>query len=251
MKIALLGDVHANLPALDTVLTHASKQAVDQILNIGDFVGYGAYPDEVVKRLRDVGAVSIIGNYDLKVLKFPKKNKKWRKTKMHLKWLAFKWSYENLSKESRQYLRSLPEEQWLYASSKHILLTHGSPASNQDHLTSATPDARLRELTAIAASKWGNQVADVIVCGHSHYEFARKVDETWFINTGSVGRPDDGDPRACYAILQIGRKTIQVDHFRLDYDLASAVAAIHDRGLPEAFAKMLLQGQNLNAVFEN
>ena len=76
MRIALLGDVHANLPALDAVLADAKKRGVDQIWNIGDFVGYGAYPDEVVKRLRNEGAISIIGNYDLKVLKFPKKNKK-------------------------------------------------------------------------------------------------------------------------------------------------------------------------------
>jgi len=103
-------------------------------------------------------------------------------------------------------------------------------------------------LTVIAASQWDDTTADVIVCGHSHREFARQVDETWFINTGSVGRPDDGDPRACYAVLQIGDGTFQIDHFRLEYDLASAVAAIHDRGLPEAFAQMLIQGRNLDAV---
>jgi len=248
MKIALLGDVHANLPALDAVLAHARKRGVDQIWNIGDFVGYGAHPDEVVKRLRKVGAISIIGNYDLKVLKFPKKNDKWRKTKMHLKWFAFKWAYENLSKQSRQYLRTLPEELWLYTGGKHFLLTHGSPVSNQDHLTAATPDARLRELTVIAASQWDNKIVDAIICGHSHYEFARQVGETWFINTGSVGRPDDGDPRACYAVLQIGGNTLQVDHFRLEYNLTAAVAAIHERGLPEAFAQMLIQGRNLDMV---
>ena len=248
MKIALLGDVHANLPALDAVLAHAKNRGVDQIWNIGDFVGYGATPDEVVIRLRKEGAISIIGNYDLKVLKFPRKNDKWRRTKMHQKWFAFKWAYENLSKQSRQYLQSLPKELWLYTSGKYILLTHGSPASNQDHLTPATTDVRLRELTVIAASQWDDTTADVIVCGHSHRELARQVDETWCINTGSVGRPDDGDPRACYAVLQIGDGTFQIDHFRLEYDLASAVAAIHDRGLPEAFAQMLIQGRNLDAV---
>jgi putative phosphoesterase len=248
MRIALLGDVHANLPALDAVLAHAKKRGVDQIWNIGDFVGYGATPDEVVKRLRKEGAISIIGNYDLKVLKFPRKNAKWRRTKIHQKWWAFKWAYENLSKKSLQYLRTLPKELWLYTSGKHVLLTHGSPASNQEHLTSDTPDARLRELTAIAALQWDNKVADVIVCGHSHREFDRLVSNTWFINTGSVGRPDDGDPRACYAVLQIDGNTIHVDHFRLEYDLTAAVAAIHDRGLPEAFAQMLIQGRNLDTV---
>jgi putative phosphoesterase len=248
MKIALLGDVHANLPALDAVLADAKMRGVDQIWNIGDFVGYGAYPDEVVKRLRNEGAISIVGNYDLKVLKFPKKNKKWRSTKMHHKWLAFKWAYESLSKKSRKYLRTLPEELWLYTSGKYFLLTHGSPASNQDHLTPDTPDARLRELITITTSQWDNKVADVIVCGHSHREFSRQVDDSWFINTGSVGRPDDGDPRTCYAVLQVGDDTFQIDHFRLDYDLAAAVAAIHDRGLPEAFAQMLIQGRDLNTV---
>jgi putative phosphoesterase len=248
MNIALLGDVHANLPALDAVLADVKKRGVDQIWNIGDFIGYGAYPDEVVKRLRKEGVISIIGNYDLKVLKFPKKNKKWQKSKTQQKWRAFKWAYENLSKSSRQYLQKLPKELWLYTSSKYILLTHGSPASNEEHLTPDTPDARLRELSAFSASQWEGTNPDVIICGHSHREFARQVDNTWFINTGSVGRPDDGDPRACYALLQIGKGSFQVNHYRLEYDLAAAVAAIRARNLPEAFAQMLIQGRDLNTV---
>ena len=110
MKIALIGDVHANLPALEAVLAHAHQQGVEAIWNLGDFLGYGAFPDEVVVRLRAEGALSIIGNYDLKVLKFPKRKEKWDKSKHPQKYLAFQWAYEHLSKESRKYLRSLPEE---------------------------------------------------------------------------------------------------------------------------------------------
>lgn len=247
MKVALLGDVHANLPALDAVLAHARQHGVDGIWNIGDFVGYGAFPDEVVERLRQEGAISIAGNYDLKVLKYPKKKDKWRETKMPPKRIAFKWAYKNLSKSHRKYLRSLPQEMRLHVGGKHILLTHGSPASNEEHLTPNTPEEHLRELAQTTGTKNVTKAA-VIICGHSHQPFARQVDNTWFINTGSVGRPDDGDPRACYAILQIREDIFQVDHFRLDYDLEKAVAAIRELDLPEAFAQMLMQGRDLDSV---
>ncbi|HZD57947.1 MAG TPA: metallophosphoesterase family protein [Anaerolineales bacterium] len=250
MKLALIGDVHANLPALEVVLDHARQQEVEAIWNIGDFVGYGAFPDEVVKRLIKEKAISIIGNYDLKVLKYPKKKKKWRKSKMPQKWFAFKWAYENLSKKSRKYLLSLPEEIRLIEGGKHILLTHGSPASNEEHLTPDTPEQRLRELARMTASE-NIPKADVIICGHSHREFVRQVEATWFINTGSVGRPDDGDPRACYATLQLDHQGMRAKHYRLKYDVDRAVVAIREKGLPEVFAQMLIQGRDLETVLDN
>jgi putative phosphoesterase len=228
MKVALIGDVHANLPALEAVLAHAR-------------VGYGAFPDEVVDRLRREGVLSIVGNYDLKVLKFKKKRDKWRTSKRPEKWLAFKWAYENLSKGSRKYLRSLPREIRMEVAGKRILLTHGSPASNKEHLTPYTSEQRLHDLARMA-----NVV--VIVCGHSHQPFTRHVDDVWFVNTGSVGRPDDGDPRAAYAILRLEPEPFQVRHYRLEYNVTRAVAAIRKHQLPEAFAQMMLQGRNLDLV---
>jgi len=241
VKVALIGDVHANLPALEAVLAHARQHDVEAIWNVGDFVGYGAFPDEVVERLRQENALSIVGNYDLKALKFKKKKKKWRKSKQPEKFLAFQWAHDNLSEKSRKYLRSLPQEIRLQAEGRRILLTHGSPTSNEEHLTPSTPEERLRELAHKAN-------VDVIICGHSHQPFARKVDGVWFINTGSVGRPDDGDPRACYAILQIKPQCFQVCHYRVAYDVERAVAAIRARKLPEAFAQMALQGHGLDVV---
>ena len=243
MKIALIGDVHANLSALEAVLTHAHEQGVEAIWNVGDFVGYGAFPDEVVQRLRKENALSIVGNYDLKVLQFKQKKKKWRKKKQPDKYLAFEWAYENLSKKSRKYLRFLSQEIRMKVKGKRVLLTHGSPASDEEPLTPDTPEKRLRELAQTAK-------ADVIICGHSHRPFAREVDGVWFINTGSVGRPDDGDPRACYAVLEIDSKRIQVRHHRVEYDVERAVAAIREHKLPEAFAQMTLQGRNLDVVLE-
>ena len=241
MKVALIVDVHANLPALEAVLAHAREAHVLEIWHIGDFVGYGAFPDEVEDRLRHEDVLSIVGNYDLKVLKFKKKRDKWRTSKRPEKWLAFKWAYENLSKGSRKYLRSLPREIRIEVAGKRILLTHGSPASNEEHLTLDTSEQRLRDLARVAN-------VDVIVCGHSHRPFMRQVDDVCFINTGSVGRPDDGDPRAAYAILHIKPGLLQVRHYRLEYDVTRAVAAIRKHQLPEAFAQMMLQGRNLDVV---
>jgi putative phosphoesterase len=250
-RIALLGDVHANLPALEAVLAHARRQGVEAVWNTGDFVGYGAFPDQVVQLLRRRGALSIIGNYDLKVLKFRRKRDRWRQSKHPLKFFAFQWASEQLSKKSRKYLRALPQELRLEAAGKQVLLTHGSPASNEEALTPNTPQARLRELARLAQ-------ADLVVCGHSHQPFAREIDgalfdkahSVWFINTGSVGRPDDGDPRACYAILSLEPGHFQVQHYRLEYDVERAVAEIRAQGLPEAFAQMMLQGRPLDMVLD-
>ncbi len=243
MKVALIGDVHANLPALEAVLEDAHQRGVEAIWNVGDFVGYGAFPDQVVQRLQQEEALSIIGNYDLKTLQVKKKKKKWEDNKTPEKWLAFKWAYDNLSKESRDYLRSLPEEIRLEEAGKRILLIHGSPDSNKEHLTPDTPEERLLELAKMAE-------ADIIVCGHSHQPFKREIEGVWFINTGSVGRPDDGDPRACYAIMQLEPQSFELDHYRIEYDVERAAAAIREVGLPETFAQMVLQGRNLDAIVE-
>ncbi len=242
----MIGDVHANLPALEAVLDQAHEQEVEAIWNVGDFVGYGSFPNQVIERLRDEEVVSIAGNYDLKVLKFKKKRKKWRRKKQSQKFLAFQWTRDVLVKKNRKYLGSLPEERELQIQGLRILLTHGSPASEKEHLTPDTPEERLRELASMVE-------ADVVICGHSHLPFARHVNGVHFINTGSVGRPDDSDPRACYAVLQVGHasgRDVQVRHHRVAYDVGSAVAAIRGRGLPESFAQMMIQGRALDDVME-
>jgi putative phosphoesterase len=242
----LIGDVHANLPALEAVLEDAHRQEVEAIWNVGDFVGYGAFPNQVIERLRDEEAVSIAGNYDLKVLRFKKKRKKWRKRKQSQKFLAFQWARHTLTKRSREYLGSLPTERELQVDGLRILLTHGSPASEKEHLAPDTPEERLRELASMVE-------ANVVICGHSHLPFARRVDGVHFINTGSVGRPDDGDPRACYAVLQVGDGSdgdVQLRHHRVAYDVVGAVAAIRGHGLPESFAQMMIQGRALDDVME-
>jgi putative phosphoesterase len=244
MQVALIGDVHANLPALEAVLDHAQELGIETVWNVGDFVGYGPFPDEVVKRLRNDYVLSIVGNYDRKVLKYKKKRKKWRKKKRLEKYLAFKWAYKNLSKKSRKYLRFLSREIRMQVKGWRVLLTHASPGSKDEYLDGDTSEKRLRQLAEQAD-------ADLIMCGHSHRPFVRQVDDVWFINPGSVGLPDDGDPRSSYAVLSIGHDQIDVQHHRLAYDVERTIEAIRENELPEAFAQMLMVGRNLNTVLQD
>ena len=239
MKVALIGDMHANLPALEVVLEHARRQNVQAVWNIGDFVGYGPFPDQVVRLLRKREILSILGNYDTDVLAGPEK----AKPKKREKGLAKRWAAEHLSKASRKYLQSLPQERRLEVAGKRILLTHGSPASPDEHLQPDTPEERLRELARMAE-------ADIVIVGHSHMPFVRKVNGTWFINTGSVGRPDDGDPRACYAVMDITPRKLQVRHYRLDYDIQRTIDAMRKHHLPEAFIQMIVRGRGLDDVIQ-
>lgn len=244
MKIALLGDIHANLPALEAVISHARQQSASAIWNLGDIIGYGAFPNQVIELLRDIRAISIIGNYDLKVLNFPEKKTKWRRSKRSEKYQAFRWAHKQLNSQNRQYLSGLPLELRLNIAGRRVLLTHGSPASIEEPLTPDTPDQRLVELSQVAQ-------ADIVICGHSHQPFARVVGEVWFINTGSVGRQGDGDPRACYAILEFAEDHLGVQHYRVEYDMERAAAAVRQAQLPEVFAQMLLRGYDLDAAMED
>jgi putative phosphoesterase len=239
LQVALIGDVHGNLPALEAVLGHARKHGVALIWCVGDLVGYGPYPDEVIKRLRDENCLGISGNYDQKVLQVKSKKEKWRKSKRPEKLLAFDWAYDHTSPEARQYLAALPPERRFSVHGKRILLTHGSPDSNEEPLSAETPLSRLQELARKAS-------ADLVISGHSHQAFTRTVEGVLFINTGSVGRPDDGDPRACYAILKLTPDSVEVRHYRVKYDTALIAAAVREQGLPESFARIFLHGRGLD-----
>lgn len=242
MKITLIADIHGNLPALQAVLRHArARQAVQTILNLGDSVGYGPFPDEVVQTIQGKAFINIIGNYDQKVLDKTHRKEGWQKVKTPNKRAMFAWTYQTLSKKSRRYLKSLPEQREIEINGTSLLLTHGSPASLSEHLRPDTPEDRLRELADEVTGK-------VVLCGHSHQAFIREVDEVRFINPGSVGRLDDGDPRASYAILDILQGKVAVQFFRIPYDIQAVVQQVRQAGFPEIITQVFRQGRDYDHV---
>jgi putative phosphoesterase len=251
MQVGVISDIRGNLPALEAVLAHAHSQGVQTIWNLGDSVGYGANPDQVLRLLQQKNVTSILGNFDRNVLRFPKKKAVWREKRRPEVFLALYWAYENISEPSRDYLMSFQEDIHLRIGKTRILLTHGSPNSRKEGLYVDTPVKYLQQLLSKAK-------VDIVCCGHSLDPFYRVVKKGIFINPGGVGAQRDGDPRASYAVLDIDPRMMFEDegedfplrcrHFRVEYDIERAASEIRKRSLPEAFAQVLIQGRELVSV---
>lgn len=231
-KIAVLADVHGNLHALEAVIQDAERRGVDAFLNAGDVLGYGAFPNKVVELLRAKNVVSVLGNFDSEVMKKDDKKKGEKK-------LALRVAKKELAKSRETYLHSLPRSITLDMAGKKLLMVHGSPDSIDEHIYPDTPEKRLKELARTVN-------ADVVIMGHSHLQFAREVDGVSFINPGSVGRPDDGNPQTAYAVVNSNPFSVQL--VRLNYDAEAAAEALRKKKLPESFAQMLLRGVSVDAI---
>ncbi len=204
--------------------------------------GVRAFPDEVVSILRKKKVLGITGNFDTRIMKFPKKASAWQHEKDPDKFIMLKFSYEALSSSNRKYVKNLPMKRVLEIEGRKILLVHASPESDREHLGPDTPTERFAEI----ASK---SDCDIIICGHSHRPFVRKAGNAVFINPGSTGLPDDGDTRASFAILEINsKKDVKVHHYRVDYDVRAAAGAVIGSGLPDVFSKMLLEARNYTSI---
>jgi putative phosphoesterase len=225
MKIVCLGDVHANLPALEAVLEDSRRRGGDIVLNTGDIVGYGPWPEECATLLLRTQMAGVIGNYDAKVLDAKKRLDEWKKTKAPEKIEAFLWTRHALSRATREELSRLPETRRFTAAGKRFLIAHGSPDSPDEFVGPETPGERL---DAIADTS----DADVVLLGHTHAPFLRKVRGVWIVNPGSVGRPEGGDPRASYAILNVRDGYFRVTHYRVPYDVERTTAALRELGMP-------------------
>ena len=234
VKIAVLSDIHANLQAFKRVVSDAETRGVDTFLNAGDSIGFGPYPNEVIELLSEKNVISIVGNYDLKVIEGKVKDKGEKN-------LALKFARKELAKSCESYLFSLPHELRVEVAGKRLLVTHGSPESIEEHICHDTPIERLKILAEAAK-------ADVIIVGHSHEQFQIKANGTIFVNPGSVGRPGDGNPQAAYAVLSFN--PFNVELVRLDYNVEDATDALRKKGLPESLSQMLLRGESLDTIIQ-
>lgn len=250
MKLALLSDIHANMGALEACLEHASAQGATQFALLGDLVGYGAEPAQVLSRVmalsRD-GAIVLQGNHDALAAFPPNEHKT-------LGELTALWTHEQLSLEQKRFLVGLP----MTARLEDILLVHAS--ADAPERWRYVEDERSAGASLDAAMALPG--VHYVFGGHVHRQtlYYRSTgrglmafDPTpgvavptprhrhWIATIGSVGQPRDGNPRAQYALFDSA--AAQLTFHRVAYDHHAAAATIRAAGLPEFFAQRLEDGR--------
>jgi diadenosine tetraphosphatase ApaH/serine/threonine PP2A family protein phosphatase len=238
---AILSDIHGNLEALEAVLADLDRVKPASVVCLGDFVGYGASPNECIDRLRPRLEGAVIGNHDLAAVgKLPLRG-------FHEDAAtAARWTDAALTPENRVYLESLPyQREW-----RGTRIVHGAPSEPSEwrYVLSARD----------ALAEFGAFTEPVCFIGHSHFPcaFDRHASELRFlrddriplepghrylVTVGSVGQPRDGDPRACYALYDETAGTIR--NVRMEYDVDGAMRRIRAAGLPAFLAERLKWGE--------
>ena len=260
--LAVFSDVHANLPALEAVLrdidARLGRGEVGAVYCLGDLVGYATWPNEVVVAVQERGIPTIAGNYDEGVglgsddcgCAYVTDEDKARGAE------SIAYTNATVTETTRQYLRSLPRHVRVTlapprerkAEPVEVLMVHGSPRRVNEYLFEDRPD----DLIVKRVTEAG---ADIMLFGHTHkpYHKALAVEaedgETIYrhaVNTGSVGKPKDSDPRACYVLLTVDAERpktdpdyCQVEFVRVAYAVEEAARAVEASPLPDAFAQML------------
>jgi diadenosine tetraphosphatase ApaH/serine/threonine PP2A family protein phosphatase len=242
MKLALISDVHGNLQALQSVLEDIGKVEFDRLLFLGDAVGYGANPNEVVRLINTECDACIMGNHDACAL---------GQTQIE--------NFNSYAKQALEFTKSTLDSESLQLISEYgiigriddILFTHATPGRPTEWNYCISIVQAAREFERF----------DVQACfiGHSHFPmiFSRngnenvgmlppsdvnlKPDHKYLINVGSVGQPRDGDPRSCY--VHFDTDTRELTYRRVSYDIESAQHAMKERGLPEYLIERLARGK--------
>jgi len=237
MLIAFISDVHGNMPALESAITDATAHGAEQIVCSGDMTGYGPFPDDVCHFLQNRQIPTLLGNYDRKVLAIAERGLSATQGMKPEKRKILIWTMEHISSRSRLYLSSLPDQLDLQLPSGHMLLVvHGSPRSMDDVIY---PSITRQALMA----KLGDLKPDVLVCGHTHIPFVRRLGGILVVNCGSAGQPIDGDPRPSYALVCTERgKPPNGRIIRFDYDCKRTIAALKKTPLPKGLRIDLAEG---------
>ncbi len=252
MRIALFSDIHANFPALEKVLRDIDEKKPDAVYCLGDLVGYNVWPNEVINEIRKRNIATIAGNYDFGIGRKSDDCGCAYKTDKEKEMGAVSISFTNkiVKNDERNYLRTLPAhiriEFQLNNDKLNLLLVHGSPRKINEYLFEDRDEKSLHRIMKTAD-------ADIMCFGHTHKPYHRILNpdeegnhHRHAINTGSVGKPKDGDNRAGYVMITIDEKSsiqnkdsIAVDFIRLEYDIETAAQAVEKSELPDEYADML------------
>jgi putative phosphoesterase len=239
VRLAVISDVHGNLPALERVLSHLESQSPDAIVNLGDCVSAPLWPEETFARLRALDIPTVRGNHDRWVAEPPRDGES----------ATVGFSRRALSDDQISFLGGLPASLTI---SDEILAVHGTPSSDTDYLMEESVDDRLTVATAERISaRLGDTTASLILCGHSHQQHAVFAGgNRLVVNPGSVGCPryadnklpernEAGSPHARYAVVTGSHGKWSVEFFILDYDWSRVVSRAMEMGRPDWAAGFL------------
>jgi putative phosphoesterase len=228
-RIALLGDIHGNIAALEAAMAEIERQRPDIVAVTGDLVLNGPRPQEVVERVRAMdaaGAIVVQGNTDIAVADFD--------YAAAFPWLdqvpaghraAAEWAHDQLSEEALDYLRRLPSERRISDDGTMALVCHASPGSQTNGL-SADLDA------SVIVERVARTDARVIGCGHTHVAQVRELGLKLICNAGSCGYAFDGDPGASWALVTLDSGSVEAELRRTPYDAQGVSDELSARGLP-------------------
>lgn len=223
MKIALISDLHANVPALERVLEEAGRRAVDRVICLGDVVDLGPEPGRVVAMLREGNIDCLQGNHD-PMMGAPVEPRE-----------VWEWTRSVLSEQDATWLRSLPPRLDYAFEGVRLACVHGSPRSFDEQILPQTDDATLGQMLA-------GERCDVLACGHTHVQLERHVGTRLVVNVGSVGMPfaapllEPGVPSihpwAEFAVLTLERGIASVELLRVDYDVEEFFRRVRASTMP-------------------
>jgi putative phosphoesterase len=238
MRLAVLGDIHGNIEALRSAYEAALREGPDEVLHLGDLGGYAPFVNEVVDFLIEKDIRGVQGNYDYNVAagsdhcgcRYEDPGQ------AALADRSFGWTKDNASEGSKEYMRRLPADIRLKAEGKTVALFHATPQKNNVYWNEDRPEKFFEEMA-------GKSGADIMIYGHTHRPYIKEIRGRVFINAGSTGRPRDGDPRACLAIVDISQGSVGCRFLRVPYDIDRTAAAIIESGLPGQFAALLREAR--------
>ncbi|MBN2460865.1 MAG: metallophosphoesterase family protein [Candidatus Cloacimonetes bacterium] len=233
MRLALLSDIHGNIPALQAVVADLHRRDISEVINLGDHVSGPLWPRETVQYLMKTNWIHISGNHDRQLVKDDPQ-------KLGLSDL---YAFTNIATAELKWLSGLPAQQKI---GNDITAFHGSPRDDQEYLLETISNGKIHlSLKKEIITKLNGISSKIFLCGHSHTPRCIKIDETTIINPGSVGLQgyiDDGDnphiveigsPHARYAIIEMAGEEITIEFIALQYDWGKAAAKAQEAGRKE------------------
>jgi putative phosphoesterase len=234
-RVAVITDIHANLPALEACLAAIDSVGVDAVLCGGDLVGYGPHPNEVCALIQRRQIPTNYGNYDYAISRDLHDCGCAYRTQhdRELGQLSVEWTLAHTDQSSKDFMRRLPFDLRLEMGSVKVRLVHGSPRKVNEYLFEEKP-ARTFERIAAEAD------CDVLVFGHTHQPWISEYGGVVFVNCGSVGKPKDGDARAAFALLELDGNRVKPSIQRVPYEAEVVAREVAEAGLPQEYATKLM-----------